>query len=230
MLAAEKHKGTYLAPVGIGLSLFIAELAGKSHRTKFCTVAELIVNSGVFFTGGSLNPARSFGPDVVNHTFDGYHWIYWVGPGLGSLLAVVFYRLIKILEFETANPGQDFDDKENELFQPDEAVTAADVRRPNVATGEPDYVTDGSGTYMSPSRSRGGDSSRRPGSQSQRGPDGNIAAAFDSSATSASHKRGRSSIEQPATGDPTNTTQNYSNNQTYQVAPSAELGALPGRL
>ena len=29
MLAAEKHKGTFLAPVGIGLSLFIAELAGK---------------------------------------------------------------------------------------------------------------------------------------------------------------------------------------------------------
>jgi len=28
MLAAEKHKGTFLAPVGIGLSLFVAEMAG----------------------------------------------------------------------------------------------------------------------------------------------------------------------------------------------------------
>ena len=28
-IQAEKHKGTFLAPVGIGLSLFIAELAGK---------------------------------------------------------------------------------------------------------------------------------------------------------------------------------------------------------
>ena len=28
-LQAEKHKGTFLAPVGIGLSLFIAELGGK---------------------------------------------------------------------------------------------------------------------------------------------------------------------------------------------------------
>ena len=28
MLAAEKHKGTFLAPVGIGLALFVAELAG----------------------------------------------------------------------------------------------------------------------------------------------------------------------------------------------------------
>jgi len=31
MLAAEKHKGTFLAPVGIGLSLFIAELSGTSE-------------------------------------------------------------------------------------------------------------------------------------------------------------------------------------------------------
>ena len=37
LLAAEKHKGTFLAPIGIGLSLFIAEL------------------SGVFFTGGKLS-------------------------------------------------------------------------------------------------------------------------------------------------------------------------------
>lgn len=28
MLAAEKHKGTFLAPIGIGLALFVAELSG----------------------------------------------------------------------------------------------------------------------------------------------------------------------------------------------------------
>lgn len=56
MLAAEKHRATFIAPVGIGLSLFIAELVG------------------VYFTGGSLNPARSFGPALVNRNFHGYHW------------------------------------------------------------------------------------------------------------------------------------------------------------
>ncbi|KAF2000739.1 aquaporin-like protein [Amniculicola lignicola CBS 123094] len=94
MLAAEKHKATFLAPIGIGLALFIAELAG------------------VYFTGGSLNPARSFGPDVVLATFDSYHWIYWVGPLLGAIIAVVFYRLIKALEYETANPGADGDGRD----------------------------------------------------------------------------------------------------------------------
>ncbi|WPG99722.1 putative major intrinsic protein [Acrodontium crateriforme] len=114
MLAAEKHKATFIAPIGIGLSLFVAEM------------------SGVFFTGGSLNPARSFGPCVVNRDFPSYHWLYWLGPCLGSLIAAGFYRFCRVFEFETANPGQDFDDKEDEAFEFDEdhAATAAHVQRP----------------------------------------------------------------------------------------------------
>jgi aquaporin related protein len=34
MLAAEKHTGNFIAPVGIGLSLFIAELTGKIQIFK----------------------------------------------------------------------------------------------------------------------------------------------------------------------------------------------------
>jgi aquaporin related protein len=67
----------------------------------------------VYFTGGSLNPARSFGPAVVNRTFNHYHWIYWVGPILGAIVAAGFYKFIKILEYETANPGQDNDHAAN---------------------------------------------------------------------------------------------------------------------
>ncbi|KAL8899762.1 MAG: hypothetical protein Q9207_006033 [Kuettlingeria erythrocarpa] len=114
MLAAEKHKGTFIAPVGIGLSLFIAELGG------------------VYYTGGSLNPARSFGPCVVAHQFEDYHWIYWIGPLLGSLLASGFYKFIKMLEYETANPGQDFDENETQLFDPER-----DTNRPMVNFSAP---------------------------------------------------------------------------------------------
>ncbi|KAN0106249.1 aquaporin [Hyaloscypha variabilis] len=101
MLAAEKHKGTFIAPIGIGLSLFVAEL------------------TGVYFTGGSVNPARSFGPSVVSHQFHHYHWIYWVGPILGALPASGFYKFIKMLEYETANPNQDASNPEGEHFNPD---------------------------------------------------------------------------------------------------------------
>jgi aquaporin related protein len=94
MLAAEKHKATFLAPVGIGLALFVAELVG------------------VFYTGGSLNPARSFGPCVVTKNFPGYHYIYWFGPVMGTLLAWGMYRIVKSVEYQTVNPGQDFDDHE----------------------------------------------------------------------------------------------------------------------
>jgi len=81
---------------------------------------------------GSLNPARSFGPCVVLRSFPGYHWIYWLGPFLGSLLAVLFYRLIKVLEYETASPGADFNKQEAEVFEFDEdnAISGADVMPP----------------------------------------------------------------------------------------------------
>ncbi|KAJ4407736.1 hypothetical protein N0V91_003706 [Didymella pomorum] len=104
MLAKEKHKATFIAPVGIGLALFIAELVG------------------VYYTGGSLNPARSFGPCVVTRVFDVEHWIYWVGPGLGAIIAVVFYKFIKMLEYEVANPGQDDDDKDEEVKEKKEKI------------------------------------------------------------------------------------------------------------
>ena len=59
--------------------------------------------------------------------FETYHWIYWIGPLLGSLLASGFYKFIKVLEYETANPGQDFDENETQLFDPER-----DISRPVV--------------------------------------------------------------------------------------------------
>ncbi|KAL1961804.1 hypothetical protein VTN77DRAFT_1016 [Rasamsonia byssochlamydoides] len=97
MLAAVKHKATYLAPVGIGLSFFVTELCG------------------IYYTGGSLNFARSLGPAVVNHHFPGYFWIYFVGPLLGSLLASGFYFLLNHMRYQTCNPGQDYNEIEAQM-------------------------------------------------------------------------------------------------------------------
>ena len=54
--------------------------------------------------------------------FDVEHWIYWVGPGLGAVIAVVFYKFIKMLEYEVANPGQDDDDKDEQVKEVKEKI------------------------------------------------------------------------------------------------------------
>jgi aquaporin Z len=38
-------------------------------------------------SGASMNPARTFGPDLVSTTFNGY-WVYAAGPIAGAVLAV----------------------------------------------------------------------------------------------------------------------------------------------
>lgn len=49
-------------------------------------------------TGGAMNPARAFGPTMVAGGFDFSgaawinHYVYWVGPLLGALVAAVVYQ------------------------------------------------------------------------------------------------------------------------------------------
>uniref|UniRef100_M3YSU3 Aquaporin 6 n=2 Tax=Mustela putorius furo TaxID=9669 RepID=M3YSU3_MUSPF len=48
---------------------------------------------GVYFTGCSMNPARSFGPAIIVGKFE-VHWIFWVGPLAGAVLASLIYNFI----------------------------------------------------------------------------------------------------------------------------------------
>jgi aquaporin Z len=60
-------------------------------------VAGYIVLAGLWsspVSGASMNPARSFGPDLVRGDFSGY-WIYIVGPLVGALLAVAFAAILR---------------------------------------------------------------------------------------------------------------------------------------
>jgi aquaporin related protein len=67
----------------------------------------------------------------VRHTLTSYTRF---GPLMGTLLAFGMYRIVKSVEYQTVNPGQDFDEHEAELFQPPEdPETAEQVERPNVA-------------------------------------------------------------------------------------------------
>ncbi|KAG6924531.1 putative aquaporin TIP4-1, partial [Chelydra serpentina] len=45
------------------------------------------------FSGGSMNPARSLGPAVLTGIWD-HHWVYWIGPSLGAVLAGLSYEFL----------------------------------------------------------------------------------------------------------------------------------------
>ncbi|WWC92618.1 uncharacterized protein L201_007577 [Kwoniella dendrophila CBS 6074] len=88
MLAAEKHLFTPFAPMGFAFTLFI------------------IVLYSAPFTGGAVNTARAFGPACFSG-FPDYHWIYWLGPTMGSLLATGAYVFLKAVHYWKITPGQD---------------------------------------------------------------------------------------------------------------------------
>lgn len=63
------------APLAIGFAAFVCHIIG------------------VQLTGCSINPARSFGPAVVSGTWTA-HYIYWLGPFTGAILAALVYKYI----------------------------------------------------------------------------------------------------------------------------------------
>lgn len=89
-MAVEKHRATFLAPLGIGLTLFAGHLFA------------------VVYTGAAMNTARVVGPSFVTG-FGNDHWIYWVGPSLGSISAVIIYMIMKRFQYWKSNSQQDTD-------------------------------------------------------------------------------------------------------------------------
>ncbi len=72
---SKNYKIAPLAGVAIGLTLGFNVIFGGS------------------ISGGSLNPARSFGPALVTGNFN-YNWIYWIAPIVGGLISAGIYKAI----------------------------------------------------------------------------------------------------------------------------------------
>ncbi|CAK9827018.1 unnamed protein product [Anthophora retusa] len=80
-------KNTDSAPIRFGLCI-----------TVLCLVF-------IPFSGCSLNPARTLGPAVWN----GYwinHWVYWLGPIGGAIVAALLYRCLFVCNRAQNDPGQ----------------------------------------------------------------------------------------------------------------------------
>lgn len=64
--------------------------------SKALAVGLAIIIGALFggpYTSASMNPARSFGPAVMTNSWQN-HWVYWLGPLTGSVIAAVLYNYI----------------------------------------------------------------------------------------------------------------------------------------
>jgi len=78
----------------------VAPLAGSGEYgpgklTPFAVGMTILIlhTVGIPLTGASMNPARSFGPAVVVGCWSD-HWVYWIGPILGSTAAALIAQFI----------------------------------------------------------------------------------------------------------------------------------------
>jgi aquaporin Z len=84
----------------VGLFSVILGTASKSQNLgplSALAVGAYIVLAGLWsspISGASMNPARSFGPDLVLGNFSHY-WVYVVGPLLGAAIAVGFAFVLR---------------------------------------------------------------------------------------------------------------------------------------
>ena len=77
--AIDTRAPSSIAPIAIGLTVLVDILVGAP------------------LTGASMNPARSFGPALVAGEWAD-HWVYWIGPLAGGLLAAIGYKLVYLTD------------------------------------------------------------------------------------------------------------------------------------
>ena len=81
MAAVHRKAAAGMAGIAIGGMIFLLHLVG------------------VPLTGASMNPARTLGPAIVSGYWD-FHWIYWVGPIVGAIIAGLIMQYVYVKKEE----------------------------------------------------------------------------------------------------------------------------------
>jgi len=74
---AADPRGTFASIAGLAIGLTIT----------------LDIYIGGVYTGAAMNPARAFGPDLVQDVWSDA-WVWWVGPLVGGALAALLYEYL----------------------------------------------------------------------------------------------------------------------------------------
>uniref|UniRef100_A0A671LT88 Uncharacterized protein n=1 Tax=Sinocyclocheilus anshuiensis TaxID=1608454 RepID=A0A671LT88_9TELE len=90
-----------LVEMAVTFQLVLCVQAATHPKSAFSSMGPAVIGLSVTlghlvaigFTGCGMNPARSFGPAVLTMNFHN-HWVYWVGPCAGSLLAWLLHDLV----------------------------------------------------------------------------------------------------------------------------------------
>ncbi len=86
------------AALTFGLLFVVFTMLSTTRTARLTPVVVIglltgLVWAGANHTGASMNPSRTFGPDVVAGSFTAL-WVYFVGPPLGALLAAGAFILL----------------------------------------------------------------------------------------------------------------------------------------
>lgn len=111
--------------VMVGFMLMFVIIAVATDRRVSGTAPPIAIGLtvvlGVYLggpvTGGSMNPARSFGPALLNPAAMANYWVYAIGPCIGAVVAALLYEAIR-LEPEHAKGAP------NDLFEALEDIRA----------------------------------------------------------------------------------------------------------
>jgi aquaporin TIP len=76
-VAMDPRGNHVIAPLVIGFTILIIHLMA------------------IPLTGAGVNPARSFGPALVQGDWHD-HWVYWIGPLIGGATAALSYQLVQM--------------------------------------------------------------------------------------------------------------------------------------
>ncbi|KAG0016694.1 hypothetical protein BGZ81_011085 [Podila clonocystis] len=128
MTTEERNRSAPMAPFPIGFTLFSCHLFACRY------------------TNASINPARAFATAVVSREFTHNHWIYWLGPLGGGVMAAALYIFFCYFDFDIVTAANKAKLRAEAAAPPGSSISV-EVVPAATSTGYAVHVADNTATY-----------------------------------------------------------------------------------